>query len=182
MQILEQLQSAPNLLFVIFSRDIDLQLAYRTPYQRWEQVGMRGVIISSFTNGVHELVHIRTLTRSRHRAEDEDGRLERAEDGIHEDMDSEDMYDLGEKLRWEHAVAYDGEMVEEEVLKIAFQAAGLDWTKPPVGRRLALPDMVWHILEQWMDQGRPKFAASLDRLMESLRLPPNSESRPMTGS
>jgi hypothetical protein len=167
-RILEQLNDAPDLSFIIFSRDIDLELVYRTPYQLWEQVGIRGVVISSFTNGAHELVHLRTLTRSRHRNEDEEGRFGKAEDSIFDDMDEEERYALGERLRWEHAVAYDGEMVAEDILEKAFEAAGSDWTKSPIGRRLDLPEIVWQILKIWVDQGRPPVLPALEGRMASL--------------
>ena len=136
---------------------------------------MRGMLISSFTNGIHELVHIRTLTRSRFVNEDSEGMLQGPEQVDDDDMEGGDSYHLGEKLRWEHAVAYDGEMVTEEIMQMAYRPTGMDWTKPHVGRWLTLPTVVWNILESWRTRGRPEVPASLDNMMESLALPPGSE-------
>lgn len=137
---------------------------------------MRGIAVSSFTNGIHELVHIRTLTRSRYKNEDQANQLTEVETVSDEDMEKEDLYNLDERLRWEHAVAYDGEVVTEEILKKAFEPTGFDWTKPPVGRGLALPEVVWNLFDLWVMQGKPQVATSLDTLMSSLELPSVSQS------
>jgi len=147
---LRQLAASPRLATICFSRDEDIDLTLSTQASEWSAVGVRGAVITSYRGGMHELVHVRTLTRSQLRREVWTNQGEHTAEDPWSDhsADLEDMFDVGEQLHWEHAVAYDGVYVTAAMMDDAFGEEPGGWRWTAGGRDKRLLEHVQRSLEE----------------------------------
>ena len=147
---LRQLAASPRLATICFSRDEDIDLTLSTQASEWSAVGVRGAVIATYRSGMHELVHVRTLTRSQLRREVQADQEEHMAEYPWSDhsADLEDMFDVGEQLHWEHAVAYDGVYVTAAMMDDAFGVEPGGWRWTAGGRDKHLPEQVQRSLEE----------------------------------
>ena len=156
---LRQLTAAPRLATIRFSRDDDVDITLSTSVSKWPETGIRGAVVSTYQRGADQLVHIRTLTRSRPRLEDFPGQ-EIGGNGTGRsdpipDLEDEVEYSVREVLRWEHSTSYNGVTVPAPVMDSAFEEEESGWRHMPEGRGLQLSARVWLLLAIWMDNGKP---------------------------
>lgn len=155
---LRQLAAAPRLATIRFSRDDDVDLTLSTSVSKWSVTGIRGAVVSTYSRGTDQLVHVRTLTRSRSRLQTAP-RQEFGGNGTgqsHSIPDLEDgvEYSVHEVLRWEHSTSYNGVIVPAQVMDSTFEEEDSGWRHMPEGRGLQLSDRVWLCLAIWQDSGK----------------------------
>jgi hypothetical protein len=155
---LRQLTAAPRLATIRFSRDDDVDITLSTSVSKWSETGIRGAAVSTYQRGADQLVHVRTLTRSRPGLETFP-RQEFGENGIGQsdsmpDPEDEVEYSVREVLRWEHSTSYNGVIVPAPVMDSAFEEEESSWRHMPEGRGLQLSDRVWLSLAIWKDSGK----------------------------
>jgi len=100
---------------------------------------------------------VRTLTRSQLRPDpviDEEQLVDGSSDSDSDrSADLENRYEIGDWLRWEHAVAYDGVLLNASMMDEAFAEEEVGWRSRAGGRDVHLPERVWLLLEkakEWM--------------------------------
>ena len=124
----------------------------------WHEVGIRGAVITTYRNGTHELVHVRTLTRSQLRSNPVIDGDQQMDDSSNSDRSAElrDEYGTGDLLRWEHAVAYDGVLLSASTMDDAFAEEEVGWRRRAGGRDVHLPERAWVLLEKAKERMLPE--------------------------
>ena len=129
-----------------------------TPVSAWHEVGIRGAVITTYRNGTHELVHVRTLTRSQLRSDPVIDGDQQMDDSSNSDQSAEleDGYGTGDRLRWDHAVAYDGVLLSASTMDDAFAEEEVGWRCRVGGRAVHLPERAWLLLEKAKERMLPE--------------------------